>query len=231
MARLAERWKGIYEGALPAAVDPGTSAAMEAAVAQYAPGGGYGAGVEAAIGRGRTQAVAGGTQALVSAGLMGTTMPAGLAKKYEEEVGMPARARVEETRASAIANLKSLEAQIIQGATEAQRTRALEEYMSQLQAATNIEIGGQKTSTQRKIASGQLKLGYAQLSSQREMALAQIAGQAGGGGGYDSGGYVDVGSSYGGAGGAPSAYSASAPSKYSIPVPSGFGGSGATGSW
>lgn len=46
---------------------------------------------EAAIGRGRTKAVAQGTQSLVSSGLSNTTTAAGLGKKYEEEVGTPAR--------------------------------------------------------------------------------------------------------------------------------------------
>ena len=46
---------------------------------------------EVAIGRGRTKSVAQGMQALVSSGLVSTTQAAGLGKKYEEEVGVPAR--------------------------------------------------------------------------------------------------------------------------------------------
>lgn len=46
---------------------------------------------EAAIGRGRTKSVAQGMQALVSSGLASTTQTAGLGKKFEEEVGVPAR--------------------------------------------------------------------------------------------------------------------------------------------
>ena len=46
---------------------------------------------EAAIGRGRTKSVAQGMQALVSSGLASTTQAAGLGKKFEEEVGVPAR--------------------------------------------------------------------------------------------------------------------------------------------
>ena len=53
---------------------------------------------EAAIGRGRTQAVAQGTQSLVSSGLSSTTTAAGLGKKFEEEVGVPARLRATDIR-------------------------------------------------------------------------------------------------------------------------------------
>jgi len=60
-------------------------------IAQQEAGGTFEKATEAAIGRGRTKAVAQGTQALVSSGLASTTTAAGLGKKYEEEVGVPAR--------------------------------------------------------------------------------------------------------------------------------------------
>lgn len=125
-------------------VDPVASEALKKAIAYYSPEGGYGKGVEAALGRARTKAVASGTQALVSAGLMGTTMPAGLGKKFEEEIGMPTRARVEETRAERLAGLEVLKAQITQGATEAARARALQKYLAQLQASTQFGIAGMR---------------------------------------------------------------------------------------
>ncbi len=126
-------------------IDPATSTALEKAMAFYREGGGYGKGVEAGLERGRVKAVAGGMQGLVSAGLAGTTMMGGLGKKYEEEVAMPARARVEETRAQAISGLETLKAQIIQGATEAARTRALQTYLAKLQSSTQIGIAGMRT--------------------------------------------------------------------------------------
>ena len=64
----------------------------------FRPGGEYGAGVEAMIGRGEKKAVAGGMQSLVSAGLAGTTMPMHLRQTYEEEIGMPTRMRSEDFR-------------------------------------------------------------------------------------------------------------------------------------
>lgn len=64
----------------------------------FRPGGEYGAGVEAMIGRGKKRAVAGGMQNLVSAGLAGTTMPIHLEQTFEEEIGMPTRLRAEDVR-------------------------------------------------------------------------------------------------------------------------------------
>ena len=60
-------------------------------IKQQETGGTAEAATEAAIGRGRKKAVAQGTQSLVSSGLASTTTAAGLGKKFEEEVGVPAR--------------------------------------------------------------------------------------------------------------------------------------------
>lgn len=118
--------------------------AISRALEQYLPGGGYGKGVEAGLERGRVKAVAGGMQSLVSAGLAGTTMAAGLGKRYEEEVAMPARARVEETRAQAISAIRMAEAGMETQAVEAARTRALQTYLAQLQASTSMQLGAMR---------------------------------------------------------------------------------------
>ena len=60
-------------------------------IKQQETGGTFQKATEAAIERGRTKSVAQGTQALVSSGLASTTQAAGLGKKFEEEVGVPAR--------------------------------------------------------------------------------------------------------------------------------------------
>lgn len=67
-------------------------------VEQYKPGGAFGAGFEAQLGRQKTRTVAGQTQQLVSSGLYGTSVTAGLGQKFEEEVGMPARLKLEDMR-------------------------------------------------------------------------------------------------------------------------------------
>ncbi len=76
----------------------------------YEPGGGYMAGTEAAIARGSKRTVASGVQQLASAGLAGTSIVGGLGKKYEEEVGMPTRARATTARLSALSGLLQAEA-------------------------------------------------------------------------------------------------------------------------
>ena len=70
----------------------------EQIIGLFKPGGEFGKGFEAQIGRAKTKSVAQGTQALVSSGLYGTTQTAGLGKKFEEEVGAPARLQMEDVR-------------------------------------------------------------------------------------------------------------------------------------
>ena len=128
-------------GGLPGAA----RTAWEQAIAQYGPEGGYGKGVEAGLERGRVQATTSGMQSLVSAGLAGTTMAAGLGKKYEEEVAVPARARVEETRAQAIAGLRAGLAGAEQRGYETAEDRALRERLTMRQLSTQQAIAGGQT--------------------------------------------------------------------------------------
>ncbi len=67
-------------------------------VEQYKPGGAFGAGFEAQLGRQKTKTVAGQTQSLVSSGLFGTSVTAGLGQKFEEEIGQPSRLKLEDVR-------------------------------------------------------------------------------------------------------------------------------------
>ena len=127
--------KPVWRPTISGGIAPEAETSLQRAMEYYKEGGGYGKGVEAALERGKTKAVASGMQHLVSAGLAGTTMPAGLGKAYEEEVAMPERARVEETRAQALSGIESLRAQIIQGATESARTMQLQDYFARLQAS------------------------------------------------------------------------------------------------
>lgn len=147
--RLAQGGAGFGGRAAPSgpAVAPEASSAIQRAIEQYQPGGGFGKGTEAALARGETRAVASGAQSLVSTGLAGTTMMAGLGKKYQEEVAAPMRARVEETRAQAISGLEMTKAQIIQGATESQRASALQKYLAQLQSDTAITASAARQPT------------------------------------------------------------------------------------
>lgn len=75
----------------------------ERIIEQYEPGGAFGAGYEAQLERTKTRDIAASQQALVSGGLFGTSITAGLPKKWEEEVGQPARLKLEDLRMGRLA--------------------------------------------------------------------------------------------------------------------------------
>lgn len=75
-------------------------------IAMFSEGGTYGAGAEAAIERAGVKAVASGQQALVNSGLANTTVAAGVRKNWEEEVGVPARLKVQDIRAEKLSGAR-----------------------------------------------------------------------------------------------------------------------------
>ena len=159
---VASRWWGKYGGGAGGAgtatgsnLSPAASSAFQQAIDYYSPDGGFGAGVEAALERGQKKAVAAGGQALASAGLAGTSMMAGLGKKYEEEVAAPTRAGVESERASRLSGLYASMAGAEQAGYESAADRAMREGLS----------------------AGQLGLGYAQLGAAQERAYLSAAAQ------------------------------------------------------
>jgi hypothetical protein len=83
-------------------------------IRMFQPGGSFDIGMESQLGRSRQKAIAQGTQALVSSGLYGTTQQAGLGKKFEEEVGLPARERMESYRAGQLAKATEAKAGVIE---------------------------------------------------------------------------------------------------------------------
>lgn len=126
-------------------LDPATLGALGKAAAYYAPGGGFGKGTEAGLERERTQVMSSGMQSLVSSGLAGTTMAAGLGKKFSEEVGMPTRMRVEETRAQRLSAIDVLKAQLTQGASESAAQRALQEFIARMSSETSLALGSMRS--------------------------------------------------------------------------------------
>jgi hypothetical protein len=78
---------------------------LQQAAAQYAPGGGYTAGVEAMLARLSKKSMASGMNNLVSSGLAGTTMAGGLANKFAEETAAPTLAQAESERAKGLADI------------------------------------------------------------------------------------------------------------------------------
>lgn len=70
-------------------------------IGTYEPGGSFGAGTEAMLERQKQQYTGQATQQLISSGLYGSTMTAGIPKKFEEEIGMPTRLKLEDIRKQA----------------------------------------------------------------------------------------------------------------------------------
>jgi len=72
-------------------------------IEQYQPEGGFLKGAEAELGREKVRTVAEQEQKLVSSGLFGTSIRAGLGSKWEAEVGQPARLKLEDVRMGRLA--------------------------------------------------------------------------------------------------------------------------------
>ena len=142
-------------------VTPEALAAFQKAIAQYGPGGSFGKGVEAQLERGRTRSMASGMNALIGSGLAGTTMAAGLGKKYEEEVVAPTMAGVESQRAQALSSLYASLAGMEQSGFENQAGRSL----SASQSANQLGLGYANLQAGQQQAAGQLGLGYAELNA------------------------------------------------------------------
>jgi len=80
----------------------------------FEPGGSYGQGMLTQLDRHRDQYIAQGEQDMASRGLYSTTERKAFGKKWEEEVGAPARAKLEDQRMSAYAQALGQKAQFIE---------------------------------------------------------------------------------------------------------------------
>jgi len=83
-------------------------------IKRYQPGGEFGKGAISQYERGKERALAQGVQSLVSSGLYGTTVTAGLPKKYEEEVGTPFRTQLEDIRMGRLTEAEKAKAGLIE---------------------------------------------------------------------------------------------------------------------
>jgi len=83
-------------------------------ISQYEPGGGFGAGYEAQLERTKQKTMAEQQQQLISSGLYGTSITAGLGQKFEEEVGQPARLKLEDLRKSKYAQALQAKAGLVE---------------------------------------------------------------------------------------------------------------------
>ena len=110
----------------------------------YAPGGASTAGVQASLDRARTKFLSSGMSNLINAGLANTTLPAGLAGKFAEEVEAPTLASSESNRIQNLANVLLQQASIQSQEEQAKLDRALQERLTILarqpvkQPGTNV---------------------------------------------------------------------------------------------
>ena len=107
-------------------------------IARYQPGGGFGKAATKVYEQQKGKSLASSRQSLVSAGLGGTSVGAGLETAYEQEVGQPFRLGVEEARTGALTQAMMAKAGFMEreGARKgdfeteerARRDRAMENY-------------------------------------------------------------------------------------------------------
>lgn len=115
-------------------------------VAQQEAGGTAQAATEAAIDRARKKSVAQGTQALVTSGLSGTTTAAGLGKKFEEEVGVPARLAAADTQSQRLVQALTAKAGFVE-----RREDTGPSFSDIAGLATSIGAGSAARSTPRTV--------------------------------------------------------------------------------
>ena len=124
----------------------------------YSPGGAYGQGTEAMLGRQKTKDLASASQSLVSSGLSNTTQAAGLGKKWEEEVGMPTRAKLEDVRYGALTSamgqkvgfLSSIEDEMLNYQLMAELQKTASSAPTQTYGQSGLNAFGQPTTNLSK---------------------------------------------------------------------------------
>jgi len=87
---------------------------LDQIIERYKPGGAFGKPEEALLQRAKTKSLAETAQGLVSSGLSGTTAGIGAGQKWEEEIGMPARLKLEDIRAQRLAEAMAAKAGYLQ---------------------------------------------------------------------------------------------------------------------
>ncbi len=110
---------------------------LDEIIQRYQPGGEFGKASLATLEQRKEKTLASQRQSLVSAGLSGTTIGAGLSSKFEQEVGSPFRLGVEEQRIGGLTQAMQAKAGFLERAEErksresiAQRGRISQEQMA-----------------------------------------------------------------------------------------------------
>lgn len=165
---------------------------LDKIIARYKPGGEFGKAELALLERAKTKSLATTAQSLVSAGLAGTTAGVGAGRKWEEEIGMPSRLRLEDIRTERLTQAMGAKA----GYIERVATREEQAALAREQMELEEKFRNRQISLQEYLASAEML--RAKAVSGRAVPSAPIT-RAGGvsGGAGTTGGY---GAGYGGMG-------------------------------
>ena len=114
---------------------------LDQMIQRYSPGGGFGDPERALLEREKTKSLARTSQNLVSRGLAGTTAGVGMGKQWEEEIGMPAKLRLEDVRSQRLMEALGTKAGYLERTEAQNRQIALEQYRIREQRPTLAEQG------------------------------------------------------------------------------------------
>ncbi len=168
---------------------------LDKIIARYKPGGEFGKAELALLERAKTKSLASTAQGLVSAGLAGTTAGVGAGRKWEEEIGMPSRLRLEDIRTERLTQAMGAKAGYIERVTTREEQLALAREQMELEE----KFRNKQISIQEYLAASDRLRAKATSSGtvQPTAPTARTGGVAGGVTGGVAGGY---GAGYGGMG-------------------------------
>lgn len=173
---------------------------LDQIIQRYKVGGEFGKAELSLLKRAKTKSLASTAQGLVSAGLAGTTAGVAAGRKWEEEIGMPSRLRLEDIRTERLTQAMGAKAGFMERATTAEAQFALAKAQLQLQE----KLQNRQISLQEYLAEMD-RLGKMSVSG-RAVPYAPTAGRGGAGAGGGAGGgtgagFGGMGAGYGDSGG------------------------------
>lgn len=177
-------------------------ALLDQIIERYRPGGEFGKPEEALLKREKEKSLAETQQGMVTAGMAGTTAGVGAGRRWEEEVGMPARLKLEDIRTGRLTEAMGAKAGYMERAearTAAEQEAARQRMFSEYQRRMVLE------DEERRIEEAQgLRGSWQGLYGAGRIGAAGAAGTtAGAGAGGGTGAtYGGMGGSYTGGGGA-----------------------------
>ena len=114
---------------------------LDQIIERYRPGGEFGKGEEALLGRAKTKSVASFSQGMVSRGLSNTSTAATGGSRWEEEVGMPARLGLEDIRSQRLTSALGAKAGYMERTEARKGQTALDLYRIRQSQPTLAEQG------------------------------------------------------------------------------------------